>query len=154
MPTKQMDREQQEQPAAVEDTAPAGSNGAGPAGLTAAEILAIDDRPLREVEVPEWGGVVYLRQMSAGERDRYDARLYFQPDGTPLPKARMRESLYDAKALAVALCACDADGKRLFSEDQVAALAAKSNTAIERLWEVIDPANKLSAAALEGTEGN
>ena len=40
--------------------------------LTADQILAADDMGLKEVNVPEWGGSVYIRVMTVGERDEYE----------------------------------------------------------------------------------
>ena len=37
--------------------------------LTADQILAADDMGLKEVAVPEWGGSVFIRVMTVGERD-------------------------------------------------------------------------------------
>ena len=40
--------------------------------LTADQILAADDLGLLEIAVPEWGGSVFVRVMSVGERDSYE----------------------------------------------------------------------------------
>jgi hypothetical protein len=40
--------------------------------LTAQEILAADDLGLKKVHVKEWGGDIYIRVMSVGERDTYE----------------------------------------------------------------------------------
>ena len=39
--------------------------------LNAGEILAAQDLKTRDVEVPEWGGVVRLRELSARDREWY-----------------------------------------------------------------------------------
>src|SRR5688572_17981670 len=43
--------------------------------LTKEQILAADDRPTVPVETPEWGGTVYLRVISAMERDVYESEI-------------------------------------------------------------------------------
>ena len=42
--------------------------------LTKDQILAADDLGVLKLTVPEWGGDVYIRVMSVGERDFYLSR--------------------------------------------------------------------------------
>ncbi len=48
--------------------------------LTAEQILAADDMGLKKVTVPEWGGDVFIRVMSVGERDEYERMWIGQKD--------------------------------------------------------------------------
>ena len=36
-------------------------------------ILAAEDLPRELVEVPEWGGAVYVRALTGAERDQFEA---------------------------------------------------------------------------------
>ena len=98
--------------------------------LTRDAILRADDLPRKPVEVPEWGGTIYIRTMSGTERDRFDAAIVARgQDG----------KVFDTKGLRVeivVLTACDEDGKLLFSEKDKEALSLKSGNVLERLCNV------------------
>ena len=98
--------------------------------LTGAAILAANDLPHEDVEVPEWGGTVRVRAMSAGAAEAF----YRQLDKNPQASAR---------AGWIALCAVDADGKPLFSQADIPRLDDKSNQAVQRVWDVVARLNGL-----------
>jgi hypothetical protein len=113
-----------------------------PPGLTAAAILtrATEIKTLR-VEVPEWGGAVFVRMMTAGERDRWDITV-------------RNDAFRDASAYLVALTACDEAGNRLFRDDQVAELAALNGVAVERVATRALRLNRLRVRDREEIRGN
>jgi hypothetical protein len=86
--------------------------------LTRDQILGLDDLPREEVAVPEWGGSVYVRALTGGERHEL-SKLLGQGDVT--------------SAAIVALFAVDAQGSRLFTEADVEALEAKNGAALDRI---------------------
>ena len=102
----------------------------GMALLDRAAILAADDIKTEDVPVPEWGGTVRIRSLTGSERDQYDAEAYRaqQVGGEPLVDFRVRRV---AKALI------GPDGKRLFSDADLAALGAKNGAVIDRLDDVV-----------------
>lgn len=87
-----------------------------------------------EVPVPEWGGSVYVRTLSGAERGPF-LKLVLKDDA-------------DA-AEVVALVAVDANGNRLFSDDDVAVLREKSFKALDR---IISAAMKHNATTNESVE--
>ena len=92
--------------------------------LTKDQILAADDMGLLEVEVPEWGGSVFVRVMSVGERDSYENDLMIN-------KSKGVEN-FRSKFLQRVLC--DAKGELMFTPDEVETLAKKSARAVARVW--------------------
>lgn len=102
--------------------------------LSAEQILAADDMGLKRVEVPEWGGEVFLRVMSVGERDAYE-RQWIGKKETGIENFRTR---YLAGVL------CDEKGKLLFSRDQIASLAEKSGAVMGRLFDEAMKHNKMT----------
>jgi len=96
-------------------------------------ILGADDLTFADVLVPEWGGVIRLRTMTAAEWEDYE---------TKLADAKKSGELANIRASLVAACAVDADGNRLFTEGDVDALGRKSKTALVRLF---DEARRLNA---------
>lgn len=49
--------------------------------LTKASIMNAKDRPLTSVDVPIWGGHIYLKPLCLKERAAYEKK-YFEADGT------------------------------------------------------------------------
>lgn len=98
--------------------------------LSREAILQADDIEIRKVEIPEWGGYVYVRGMTGKERDDYEASLV---------KQRGRDTqvnMRNARAKLVVLCAVDEQGKNLFSESDIAKISRKSAKAIDRIFAV------------------
>src|ERR1035437_8579800 len=80
--------------------------------LTRDAILGPHKRAMEEIQIPEWEGSVWVREMSGAERDAWEA-VAFGDD----KKGNLRATL------AVA-CLCDADGKRLFLDEDAGSLGA------------------------------
>lgn len=115
--------------------------------LTASDILTAADMPPPErVEVPEWGGAVFVRTLTAGERDRLEkAILDARPQedknkdkdkNEEADKRRQTIVPPNFRGLLVSLAACDEQGKRLFTDADVAKLSDKSAAAMSRVFDV------------------
>jgi hypothetical protein len=105
--------------------------------LTKDDILqARDLGNVEPVEVPEWGGTVYVRTMTGIEQDTYDREMYFidEEDTVVMKRENIREKL-------LVRTLCDENGNRIFSDGDVALLADKSAAAIRRLSEVAQRLN-------------
>jgi hypothetical protein len=114
--------------------------------LTAEKILKAQDlSELEKVDVPEWGDFVYVRKMNGMERDRWElmtSKAVEKPMG-----ANVRASL-------CAMTICDEKGKRLFTDNQMSALGAKSAIALDRIFAVSKDLNKLNDDDIEELEKN
>ena len=102
--------------------------------LTADQIIAADDMGLKKVHVKEWGGDVFIRVMSVGERDEYE-RMWIGKKETGVENFRTQ---YLARVL------CDEKGTLLFTREQVAALANKSGAVMGRLFDVAMKHNSMT----------
>jgi len=107
--------------------------------LTKEQILAADDMGLLEVSVPEWGGSVYIRVMTVGERDSYENEWM-------VSKSKGVDN-FRSKFLQRVLC--DAKGELLFTRDEVETLAKKSSRAMTRVWEAAMKHNHLTDKDVE-----
>jgi hypothetical protein len=87
-------------------------------------VLAASDRTIEMVEVPEWGGHLYVRNMTAAERVEYD-RWNMGPDGPDLVGMRVK---------GVIMGACDEAGNRLFTTEDYPALLEKDGAVITRIF--------------------
>jgi hypothetical protein len=122
--------------------------------LTRDQILQADDLPCEEVEVPEWGGSVFVRTMTGTEHDAYNAEAPVDDEG--------ERSLANFRARMCVRCLVDADGNRLFQDGEAAALGERSTRALGRVFEVIARLNGLdeeeivknSEAAPSGDSGS
>ena len=110
--------------------------------LTREQILAADDLQIKEIEVPEWGGVTYVRSINAADYADY-VRGNVAADG----KATMDN--YIARYCAFAIC--DSKGERLFTDADAEALGKKYSTVMARIY---DEAKKLNGDDYEGLEKN
>lgn len=120
--------------------------------LTAKAILEADDLPRKLVPVTEWGGEVYVRTLSGTERDAFEASLV-----KVVGKGKNRTTERDATnftAKLAALCICDEQGKRLFTNSQIVELGKKSSAALSRVVAVAMELNGVTDEAVESAEGN
>ncbi len=117
------------------------------ADLTRAALLAADDRELRRVDVPEWGGALFIRTLTGKERDDYTFFVQSKERGGRVDSRGLR-----ARLLCVTLC--DAEGKALLSLTDAEALLTKSARPIERLFDVALALNGLSDESIEDLEKN
>ena len=85
-------------------------------------IKKAQDWKLERVEVPEWGGDVYLKTLSGTERDLFE-------DGY----ADQKMKNFRARFLALSLC--DDNGERLYGDDEASELGTKSSVVLNRLFD-------------------
>lgn len=109
--------------------------------LSRDQILGTDDLGRKEIEVPEWGGTVTIRQLTRGEQDAYLKRQM----GDAKMKAGRKEVSGEFNAAAMYghdawLCVrgiCDADGKPMFGDKDIEALAKKNGAVVGRIAQEI-----------------
>jgi hypothetical protein len=116
--------------------------------LTRDAILAAADMEADEVHVPQWGGTVRVRALTGEERDAFE-------EGQLQGKGKNRTvRLANIRAKLVSLCVVDADGKRLFSDADVAALGRKSAAALSAVFDVAARLSGLTEQDVEELAGN
>lgn len=107
--------------------------------LTKAAILGAGDLKTEDVPVPEWGGSVRIATMTGAARDEF--RTALAADGeVPIGKF--------SAALLVATCV-DEKGARLFTNEDMAALQAKSAKSLDSPAAVAMRLNGLGGAAVD-----
>jgi len=111
--------------------------------LGRAEILGKQDRTYQDVNVPEWGGKVRVQSLTGTERDQWE---------TACQEQRGKDKVFSTDKLReklLSFCLVDAEGKKLFSEGDIALLAEKNAAALTRLFDV---ARKLNAIGTQDVE--
>ena len=105
------------------------------------KIKAADKKNLLPVEVPEWRLTVYIKQLTVGERDSFEAEAF---------AARKGDGLMDnprSKFLVRTLC--DEYGVTLCKPEEFAELAGLSSKPMERLFEKAQDHNSLTDKDVE-----
>lgn len=110
--------------------------------LTKEAILAADDLPRERVNVPEWGGDVFVRTMTGTERDAFEASLI----GTGGAKDGRLDNV---RARLVSLALCSESGERLFDDAEIAALGKKSARALDRVFGVAQRLNGIGTEQVD-----
>lgn len=117
--------------------------------LSASEILNAQDLPRKYVEVPQWGGGVYVRTLTGAEKDEYDQSL-FVPDAD----GKIKRDPSNFRAKLCSLCMVDENGKRLFSFEEARALGAKSAAALTAIYEAAQELNGMGKEARDAARKN
>lgn len=107
-------------------------------------ILAVVDAKTHRVDVPEWGGAVFVRTMSAADRIEL-TEAFSGPEEN-------NASLLILKVAAATIC--DEAGQRLFTNDDVVDLGKKSFTALKRVYDVAADINGLRADAVDAAKND
>ena len=116
--------------------------------LSAADILRAQDITTEDVAVPEWGGTVRVKALSAGERDAFEASL-LEGKGK-----QQKTNLANVRAKFVARVLVNEQGVRLFTDADVQQLGRKSAAALERVFDVGRRLSGMSDQDVEDLTGN
>lgn len=96
--------------------------------LSRESILDVSDIQVEELEIPEWGGTVLVREMTTAEVEHF--ALKTQGAQGQLDTTKMA----GVRAEVVAWCVVDEDGNALFKKSDVNELQKKSNRAIDKVF--------------------
>jgi hypothetical protein len=113
--------------------------------LNRESILSATDLTIEKVDLPEWGGHVFVKSMTGAERDRWEIQTVASG------KNKAPENI---RAQLAAMTVCDEAGALLFSVDDVIALSSKSAKALDRIMETALQVNGLSQKHVEELEKN
>lgn len=98
---------------------------------------------MEKVEIPEWDSFVYVRSMSAKDRD--------EMEGEAAIRNQRGEGLYtkDLRSLMTAKCVCDSEGNLLFKNGDFERLGDVDGQALSR---IVPVALRLSGITEEDVE--
>lgn len=120
--------------------------------LTREDILGAPAPQLERVEVPEWGGAVFVREMTAGERDSYEAAIIAEHALGEKGNVRLRVRRVRARLLVCTVF--DAQGTPMFAEADIDELAAKPIRPVQRIYNAAARLNALSDLDIKELAGN
>ncbi len=116
--------------------------------LSRQDILNARDIKTEIVKVPEWGGNVMIKAMTAAERDKWESSRY-TVKGTEITM-----KLDNIRARLVSLSCIDEANNPLFTVADIEALGAKSAAALDRIYTAINKINGLTKSDSEDLEKN
>jgi hypothetical protein len=117
-------------------------------------ILGAVDVQTEKVDVPEWGGDVFVRGLTGDELDNFQGSIrQFRPsfDGKGMEPVLIQDGM---RAKLLVKCLVDELGARLFTDQDASALGGKSGTVIDRLYDVAARLSGLSEEERDALEGN
>ena len=114
-------------------------------GLNRDEILGKSRGRVEEIKVPEWGGTVFVKEITASERDAFEASSIDKKGSAKMVNIRAR--------LAV-LTLSDSTGVRMFADSDVAALGELPASAMDRIFEASMRINRLTKSDVDELEKN
>lgn len=105
--------------------------------LTASDLLAAKPPAPTPLEIPTLGGRVYVRAMSATERDAWETEQWRRQQEVVAGRAvGLPNALVNIRARLVARTACDETGKLLFTVEQAAELGKSRADVLDAIWNV------------------
>ena len=123
----------------------------GRAATLKAQILAADDLPFEDHDVPEWGVKVRVRGLTGTDRDAYEAKMVAMRQGGKDVELR----LANFRARMVVKCLVDPEtDERIFEDNDAPALGRKSAAALDRLHDVAHRLSGMDERAAARAEGN
>lgn len=114
--------------------------------LTKEQILSAQDFKYEEVQIPEWGGTVRVRGLTAYERDELEVQA--------MEAQKNPDAAKNVRARLVVKCLVDADGNRLFKDSDADALGTKHGAILDKLFWVTQRLSALTAQDIEDLEKN
>ena len=112
--------------------------------LNRQDILKCSNLKKEKITIPEWGGDIFVSEMSGETRDVWEVALLKSHDNNKKNR----------KALLIVSTVVDEKGKRLFSDDDIEAVGKLSGIVLEKVCTLAIELNGLSVKSLEKSEGN
>lgn len=106
-------------------------------------IKRIQDRPIKTITVPQWGGDVNIRVLSGREREIMEKEW-----------ENVKNSSASQRAWFAVLVTCDDDGNPLFDKSDIEWLSDKSGEALDVIFNEGMELNGIGKDAVEDAEKN
>ena len=111
--------------------------------LNKQNIIDAADIHYKTIAVPEWGGEVRIRSLTAAQRDNYETLLMAQPKHDGMLR------LDNVRARFAVMSVVDDAGELVFTDADIETLAKKSASALGRIYDAVTALNAIAAADVE-----
>ena len=108
------------------------------------DILSIDDLPIEKVHIPEWDTDVYVKALTAKQRDLFESSVFTDRG----------KDLTNIRAKLCALSIVDDSGKHLYSLKDAPALGEKNAKALDRIFAVAKRLSGIGRQEIESLKKN
>lgn len=113
----------------------------------AEQIVAAAGKPrVEKVHVPEWNMDIHVRELLAGERDRFEGQQALNRGSAKLYQ--------NFRARFLVLTVCDESGARAFHDNQIDTVAALPVAGVDRLFDAACKLNRIGPSDVEDLEKN
>lgn len=115
--------------------------------LSIDDIFSSNDLKTVKVEIPQWGGAIFVRIMTGKERDEFEHRML---------KRQKTLNFKGMRAYLITTCVVDKDGNKLFQDDEKTrgSIEAKAGAALDIITEEIMKINHISGTDVQNLVGN
>ena len=114
--------------------------------LSKDDIFKADDLPTKDMDIPEWGGMLTIRTLTGAERDEWESAFVNQD----------KIDIRGLKSRLVQLTTMNGDGQQMFTKADLQKINSKSASVIDRIWHVsrrLSGLTKEDADELVGNSG-
>ena len=109
--------------------------------LTKEQILEAQDITKELVNIPEWGGDIYVCTMTGEERDSFEVSI--------MDKKSNKVNFANIRAKLCAKTIRDEEGNLMFTDKDVEKLGKKSALALDRVYEVAQRLNGIGKKEID-----
>jgi len=110
--------------------------------LTKDQIIQADDKRFADVEVPEWGGSVRIKTMSAKDRQQFQSSIS--------TKGKVADDFMERLIIC---CLVDDKGKQIFEQADIKLLSDKSSVAINKIFSAAVELNGMTDKSVDQIKG-
>jgi len=122
--------------------------------VTRLDILTNDTLPEKEVNIPDWGGVVVVRGMTGTEFETWQEAITSRRTGKGKGKVDLKEATAELVIMSTYVPGTDGTLERLFQDSDASVLATKSARALNTIMAAAMELNGLVQKELEELVGN
>lgn len=122
--------------------------------LNREKILSARDSQLNMLPVPEWGGVVSLRQLDVKQRMEFLAGIARMQELSASDSLEAANAYFELQCQLLVYSIVDKSGSPCFSESDLQSLVTKSPVVIGRIYDEIVKLNSFNATAVEDEAKN
>ena len=112
--------------------------------LSKDDIFKADDLPTKDMDIPEWGGMLTIRTLTGTERDEWESAFVNQD----------KINIRGLKARLVQLTVMNGDGQLMFTKAELLKINSKSASVIDRIFEVSQRLSGLTKKDVDELVGN
>lgn len=114
--------------------------------LSREEILSKRDLKREKVNIPEWGGDIYVSEFSAEARDQWEQEI--------IDCGQKKQKMINARARLIVLTVVDENYNRIFKDSDIQSIGQLSAEAIDKAVVVSQRLNGLTEKELKSAEKN